>query len=252
MDYDDLAVHVARHRTRPAIVVATCGTPLTEAVDDLAAITAVLDTAGVPGRYLHVDAAHAGIPTALRDPADRPRFDFADGADSISLDGHPFVGSPSPTGIVVVKTRRRRRALTLLHAATSEASTGRRQDYGALLWWHALSSYGVDGLREHVDQARALAEYTRQRLTDIGWEAWRNPHAMTVMFKTSLAQNLPTWAMPISAGWSHIVCLPGTTRTHIDELLSELIEATAPTSGPATAHGRLAPRCRPPAEAAPS
>ncbi|HHH13176.1 MAG TPA: hypothetical protein ENJ98_02970, partial [Thiolapillus brandeum] len=54
LDPADLARQLARHRGRPALVVATVGTTFKGAVDPLPAIAAAL--AGTP-RFLHVDAA---------------------------------------------------------------------------------------------------------------------------------------------------------------------------------------------------
>src|SRR5262249_54093200 len=94
VDYDDLAAQVGHHRDRPVIVVATIGTTLTEAVDDVRRITDVLDSLAIRRRFVHADAALSGIPLALLNPDERPGFDFADGADSLIASGHKFIGSP--------------------------------------------------------------------------------------------------------------------------------------------------------------
>ena len=73
MDYDDLADQLDRHRDRPAIVVATIGTTMTEAVDDVRRISGVLDAPAHRRRFVHADAALAGIPLALLDPDDAAR-----------------------------------------------------------------------------------------------------------------------------------------------------------------------------------
>ena len=96
IDYNDLTSQIDRRRDRPAIVVATAGTTMTEAVDDVRRIVAILDDLAVRNRFVHVDAALAGIPLALLDPTQRPGLDFADGADSIAVSGHKFLGSPFP------------------------------------------------------------------------------------------------------------------------------------------------------------
>jgi histidine decarboxylase len=60
MDYDALALAAEARADRPAIIVATVGTTMTEAVDDVARIHAALDRAGVPSRHIHVDGALSG------------------------------------------------------------------------------------------------------------------------------------------------------------------------------------------------
>ena len=62
ISYPDLRAAIARHSGQPAIVVATAGTTMTEAVDDVGRITELLDDLGVVDRYIHVDAALSGIP----------------------------------------------------------------------------------------------------------------------------------------------------------------------------------------------
>jgi histidine decarboxylase len=111
IDYDDLTKQLDRLRHRPAMVVATIGTTMTEAVDDVRRISAILDNLAIRDRFIHADAALSGIPLALLDPHQRPGFDFADGADSISASGHKFIGSPMPCGIVVVRASHRDRVV---------------------------------------------------------------------------------------------------------------------------------------------
>ncbi len=52
-------------QTRPAVVVATAGTTMTEAVDSTARIAQILDRHGVRDRHIHVDTALSGTPLAL-------------------------------------------------------------------------------------------------------------------------------------------------------------------------------------------
>lgn len=65
MDVADLQGELARRRDRPAMIVATAGTTMTEAVDDVAAIAHACDELAVTRRRIHVDAALSGIPLAL-------------------------------------------------------------------------------------------------------------------------------------------------------------------------------------------
>jgi histidine decarboxylase len=96
IDYDDLHTQISLRRDRPAIVVATIGTTMSEAIDDVRRITAILDDLAVRERFLHADAALAGIPLGLLDPTDRPGFDFADGADSIAVQDTSSSARPCP------------------------------------------------------------------------------------------------------------------------------------------------------------
>jgi histidine decarboxylase len=99
IDYDDLRAQINLRRDRPAIVVATVGTTMSEAVDEVRRIAAILDDLAVRERFVHADAALAGIPLGLLESSGRPGFDFADGADSIAVSGHKFLGSPLPCSV---------------------------------------------------------------------------------------------------------------------------------------------------------
>ena len=55
----------------------------------------------IENRYIHCDAALCGGYAAFLDPP--PAWNFEDGADSIAISGHKFLGSPIPCGIVLAR-----------------------------------------------------------------------------------------------------------------------------------------------------
>ncbi|HEU4424819.1 MAG TPA: histidine decarboxylase [Pilimelia sp.] len=229
IDYEDLRWLLSHHhRDRPAIIHANVGTTMTEASDDVAAIKRMLRNLAVP-HYIHVDAALAGIPLALAEP--RPAFDLRDGADSICISGHKFIGVPFPCGVVIT-----RQSLTIETARPAEYTGspdttlgGSRSGHAALILWYALRKYGMEGLRKRAAHSRELAEYTVRRLNDIGWDAWRNPLAFTVVLRTPPPEVNARWTLARgSDGWSHIVCMPGVTRATIDAFLDDLRAAYRP------------------------
>jgi histidine decarboxylase len=231
IDYSDLADQARRHRDRPAVIVANVGTTMTEAVDDVHRISTVLDACGIQNRYIHADAALAGIPLALLDPAARPGFDFADGADSVIVSGHKFVGVPFACGVVVVRRSLRSAAAerNVAYIGGHDATiTGSRNGHAPVLLWYALDRHGTDGLRRRAEAARELAAYTQTQLARLGWESFRNPYAMTVALKTPPAAVTDHWALPSEEGWSHIVCMPGLRRSQIDRFIQELGDALRP------------------------
>jgi histidine decarboxylase len=224
MDLHDLTAQIGRHRDRPVIVVANIGTTMTEAVDDVRRINQVLDSLAIRRRYVHADAALAGIPLALTDPDIRPGFDFADGADSIIVSGHKFLGTPMPCGVVVVKASDRVH-LSRTGAFTRSPDTTitcSRSGHAALLLWYALRRFGPDGLRRRAEVSRELAAYTHRQLVEMGWEAWYNPLAFTVVLATPPQPVCDRWTLASNKGISHIICMPGVTRTQIDEFLADL------------------------------
>ncbi|WP_218279902.1 pyridoxal-dependent decarboxylase [Verrucomicrobium spinosum] len=97
MDYSDLRETLRIHRDVPPIIFANIGTTMKGAVDNLHKIRAILDELAITNAYLHADAALSGM--ILPFVADPQPWDFAGGADSISISGHKFLGSPLPCGV---------------------------------------------------------------------------------------------------------------------------------------------------------
>jgi histidine decarboxylase len=225
VDYADLRAKVSAHRDRPAVMVANIGTTMTEAVDDVRRIRAVLDDLEVKRQFIHADAALAGLPLALLGPfVDRPGFDFADGADSMIISGHKFIGSPVPCGVVVIRSHHNLtgRGLIPYIGTTDTTIAGSRSGHAPLLLWYALRHYGIEGLRQRAERCRRMAEYTQARLTEFGWEAYRHPYAFTVVMRTPPPAVLARWVLPSNGDWSHIVCVPGVSTRQIDAFLGDL------------------------------
>jgi histidine decarboxylase len=228
MDLEDLASVVSANRDRPAIVVANVGTTMTEAVDDVREINEVLDTYAVRRRFVHADAALSGIPLALLDPKDRPGFDFVDGADSMIVSGHKFLGTPIPCGVVLVKASHR------VHLTRTGGFIGSpdttigcsRSGHAALMIWYVIRRYGIEGLRARADKAREVARYTHRRLVEMGWEAWHNAHAFTVVLATPPPAVTERWTLATTNGRSHIICMPGVSKAQVDAFLADLRAAT--------------------------
>jgi histidine decarboxylase len=223
LDCDDLRAQINQRRDRPAIVVATAGTTMWEAVDDLHAIGQVLDELAVQRRFVHVDAALSGIPLALMDEEDRPGFDFADGADCISVSGHKFLGVPTPCGVVITRQSLRTQAADGGYVGSPDTTiSGSRSGHTPLMLWYVLATLGVDGLRKRAEAARALAAYTHTRLVQLGWEAYRHPHAFTVVLKTPPPAVLARWVLVNVGGFSHLITMPGVSRAQVDEFVTDL------------------------------
>ncbi|MEU4594681.1 MULTISPECIES: histidine decarboxylase [Micromonospora] len=239
MDYTHLAAQLRRRRRWPAIVVATAGTTMTEAVDDTGRIRAVLDEHHAGG-HLHIDAALSGIPLALDG---RLRLDDASGIRSIAVSGHKFFGTPTPSGVVLIRDHLRTHGSRVAYTATADTTiTGSRCGLAAALLWHAIATHGREGHRWRATAGRRLAAYTTDRLNAAGWPAWRHPHAFTVVLPTPPEQVRKKWLLATDGDTSHLICMPGITRGQIDAFVADLAAATPP---------RPVPRPRP-APAAPT
>jgi histidine decarboxylase len=225
LDYDALRRAFTQHRHRPAIIVANIGTTMTEAKDNVATIKRLLNDLAIHDHFIHSDAAFAGVPTALIEP--HHPFDFADGADSITVSGRKFIGVPMACGIVIVRNSHKDRIgrMIAFTGAPDTTLSGSRNGHTPILLWYAIQQWGLEGFRHRTHTSLQLATYAHEQLQHIGWETWRNPNALTVMLAAPAAELITKWQLATADGWSHIICLPGMTRAHIDTFLADLVQS---------------------------
>lgn len=222
IDYEDLKETIRLHRDLPAVVFANSGTTMTEAKDDIAKIKAILDEFSIADRYIHTDAALSGVVNPFLNP--RPAFDFSDGADSISISGHKFIGSPIPCGIVIAtKDKVVRIARSIAYIGCLDTTiTGSRNGYTPMVMWYALNTLGKEGLRKRVLSSLETARYAQEQLAAIGIKAWRNPNAITVVLPEVSPQLKEKYQLATANGITHLLCMPNIQRSHIDSLVADL------------------------------
>lgn len=154
---------------RPCAVVATTGTTATTAMDPLRALAAI---AAREGLWLHVDAAMAGSAMIL--PECRHLWDGVDGADSVVVNPHKWLGAAFDCSVFWVRDE-----LHLVRVMSTNPSYLRTpvddqvrnyRDWGialgrrfrALKLWSLIRTHGVDRLRQRLrrdlDNARWLAD----------------------------------------------------------------------------------------------
>jgi histidine decarboxylase len=230
IDYEDLKETLRIRRDAPPIIFANIGTTMKEARDDICLIGSILDDLAIENRYIHCDAALSGGYAAFLDP--RPAWDFEDGADSIAISGHKFIGSPIPCGIVLA---RRAHVERIGHSVAYIGSvdttiSGSRNGFTPLLLWYAIRSLGQEGLKQRIDDSMEVAAYTEEKLNQAGIAAWRNPQALTVVFPQPPREVRDKWQLASANGMSHLICMPHVRREQIDELIRDIEQAggTAP------------------------
>lgn len=240
IDLTDLEDELRRRRDRPAMIVATVGTTMTEAIDDVAGISALCDRLAITRRRIHVDAALSGIPLALLPDDQRPGFDFAAGATSIVISGHKFLATRHPCAVLVyAESPYLRAGRTVPYIGSLDTTiTGSRSGHTPLLLWLSLMRLGAEGHRARAQTARDLATYSHRRLTDIGWPASRpNPLGFTVVLDLPPAAVTARWVLPDDGYHAHMITMPGIGRDQIDHFISDL-QAIMPAHEPATPQPR--------------
>ena len=222
IDYEDLLETIKIHRERPPIIFANIGTTMTEARDDVARIAAMLDRLAIRERYIHSDAALAGAYAAYLEP--RPAWDFADGADSVAISGHKFLGAPIPCGIVIARKHNVQRIARSIDYIGSLDTTisGSRSGFAPLMLWYRLRQLGVDGLRSRLGQSLERAAYLVTKLQGIGVAAWRNPNAITVVMPRVSAAIQEKWQLATAGAISHVLVLPNVSCEQLDALVADI------------------------------
>ncbi len=225
IDYDDLRETLRIRRDAPPIIFANVGTTMKEARDDIGRIRSILDDLAIESRYIHCDAALSGGYAAFLEPP--PAWDFADGADSIAISGHKFLGSPIPCGIVLARQAHVDRiGHSVAYIGSIDTTiSGSRNGFTPLILWYAIRSLGLEGMRDRAKKSLAMAAYAEKMFKQAGIEAWRNPQALTVVFPEPPGEVREKWQLASANGYSHVICMPHVRREQIDELISDIRQA---------------------------
>src|ERR1039457_437555 len=185
----------------PVAVVATAGTTLTGAVDDLAALADVCESREV---WLHADGAY-GLPAAATALAGL-LFAGLDRVDSATVDAHEWLYVPKACSVLLVRERAALEA-AFTHDESYIPHTDREDVHpvdrtleysrplSALKLWLAFRVHGARAIRAAIErnlrQARLLAELVRE---EPRLELLVDPQLSAVCFR-----HLPPGQMPPAA-----------------------------------------------------
>ena len=150
----------------PCAVVATTGTTATTALDPVAAIAAVAQSYGL---WLHVDCAMAGSAMIL--PECRWMWEGIEGADSLVINAHKWLGAPFDCSLYYVRdpvhlVRVMSTNPSFLQSAVDDEVRNLR-DWGiplgrrfrALKLWFLIREQGVTGLQARLRRDMANAQW---------------------------------------------------------------------------------------------
>ncbi|WP_431164608.1 histidine decarboxylase [Tenacibaculum halocynthiae] len=222
IDYNDLEETLKFNRHKPAIVLTTYGTTMKEAKDDVSKVKGILKKLAIQDHYIHCDGALAGSFGAFVEP--KIPFDFMDGADSISISGHKFIGSPIPAGVIVTRRSLRDRVSKGISyiGSLDTTITGSRNGHSPLFLWYAINKLGIDGLKARYNHSLEVAKYCNQELLKIGVNAWRNPGAITVVLPKMSNTIKEKWQLATEDDITHIICMPNVTKDQIDHFIKDV------------------------------
>jgi len=158
-----IATDVGKGR-RPAIVIASSGSPNTGAADDL---NALADVCAEHGLWLHADAAFGAFFRLCE--ATAPLVAGLERADSVTVDGHKWLNLPNGIGFAFLRDRELHHetfAGTASYLTRAPDSGDDLHEYGVEAsrpWrgaatWAALKSLGREGVAELVQRSCAVAQ----------------------------------------------------------------------------------------------
>ncbi|MGW7055084.1 pyridoxal-dependent decarboxylase [Streptomyces sp. NPDC054887] len=227
MDTEGLRIQsLFRRRFRPmlgkgpgAIVVATCGTTLRGAANDIVALRKAASVAGAV--YVHVDAAGGGLVAAHSDPV--PNWSFAQGADSVNICGHRVLGLPVPAGIYLV----RRDLLPAQDGGEYVAASDRTvacspSGLATVLLWARLRALGRTGMAALIRRCQDAALYPHMRLEEAGTHPGLFPGSLTVTFDRPPGWVVDKWHLECTGSLARIVTVGHVTRAALDAFVADV------------------------------
>jgi len=224
INYEDLYNMMATWRSAPPIIFANLGTTMKEGIDDINKIKEVLKSLAIPEYYIHVDAAMSGMTLPFIENA--PHYDFSDGIQSLSISGHKLIGSPIPCGIVLaLKSNVGRIARAVEYVGTLDSTvSGSRNGYTPILLWYTIKDKGLDGFRRLVRKCVGMSKYAVKKFNENGIEAWRNDHAITVVFPRPKEKVAQKWQLAVQDDYAHILTMPQVSKLMIEDLIKDIKE----------------------------
>ena len=222
IDYNDLEETLRFNRHKPAIILTTYGTTMKEAKDDVSKVKNILKRLAIQDHYIHCDGALAGSFGPFVEPY--IPFDFIDGADSIAISGHKFIGSPIPAGVIITRRSLHDRVSKGISyiGSLDTTITGSRNGHSPLFLWYAIQQMGIEGLRARYKRSLEVAEYCKQELRQIGITAWSNPGAITVVLPKMPESIKNKWQLATEGDITHIICMPNVSKHQIDEFIKDV------------------------------
>lgn len=225
MMYAELESEILEARDKPPIIVATIGTTMRGAVDQVEKIVEILERNEIKQFYIHCDAALGGMILPFME--DAPLFDFRLPIASISVSGHKMIGSPIPCGIVIARkeyVERISRHIEVIGAPDTTLA-GSRNGHSALFMWYAMRRFGTQGFKQMVASCLEVKRYTLEQLESIKWPAQAEQCSLTIVIERPPEELLRKWQLAVQGDIGHLVIMPNITKAQIDAFIDDLRRA---------------------------
>lgn len=219
MDYHDFEKKL--DKSKPAIVIATLGTLMTSAKDDVKKIRTITTSKNIPC-YIHADAAFDGMVLPFVETEFAYRLDQE--IDSISISGHKLIGSPIPCGIVLIKRKYLDNNDHIIYINNFDCTiSGSRSSLAPLILWSAIKKHGAEGYKKFVTQCIQRAENYCQQFNQNGISAWRFKDAVTIVLEKQHELFRRKWRAPTDEKHTTLMALPKLTNEMIQEIINDIL-----------------------------
>ena len=228
IDIDAFAAALPALNGRPVIVALTCGTTMTGAHDNIAAIIEKLEEAGIlrEMRYIHLDGAlNAMVIPFITEAPDAIRPSFRHAIDSISTSGHKMIGTPMPCGALVARKAHVDRVATAIAYLRSNDTTlmGSRNGHAVLAIWARLMGHGRGGYAADASNCAEGAKALAERLRQGGVPVLLNPFSLTVVFPEPSEAVVKTYQLACHRGEAHAIVMPNVTDALLTRFAGEYL-----------------------------
>lgn len=222
INYQILEKEMTKRNNKPVITVATLGSVVTGAIDDIAKIKTAIKNANVKEYFIHADAALSGMVLPF---VDQPQpFKFSDGIDSITISGHKFIGAPIPCGVALTKHSHVERIRKFIKYVDKPDVTisGSRNGITPLFLWYAIKRMGKNGFQKAVHGCFKKVQNIMKQMEKHGINAWHNKNSLAVVVPAPSKKFFTKWNTPCAYGYTQIIALPKTTEAMVNEFCHDL------------------------------
>lgn len=210
---------------RPAIVVATIGTTMTGAIDDVREITDILQKQKCHEVYIHCDGALTGNYAPFH--PDLKHINFKElPIDSIAISPYKGWGSTVPNSVFLSNeaiAAHKAAEYVMITEKARHMPVSSRSSLSAILAMDAFVRVGgPKGMQQEVNRRFALTQQFVTELNKQGWDAFAHPTSTIILFDKPSDAICEKWQLATEADKAHIVVSGHVTTEIMTEFLREL------------------------------
>jgi len=197
--------------------VATIGSTITSSIDDFKSVKKILDEKNILN-YIHLDAALDGAFLPLTE-----NYYLGSDFDSVNISGHKFIGSPTPSGILLMDKKYISKRFIEYINNDDMTLGGSRNGLSPVLLYNNLKNMGSkQGLLKRYKLCLRKSNEFLSVLLDNDIKAWKNDKAITIVLEDIPDIIFNKWHMPKYKNLATLTCLPKFTKNMLDNLIFDI------------------------------